>query len=107
LSRPQKGTRTDMDLLTQEEIDQALADDLPEWEQDGTAIARELEAPTFLDGISLVQRVAEAAENMDHHPDIDIRYTTLTFTLSTHSEGGLTRNDLELAAKIDRLAADL
>ncbi len=96
-----------MDLLSQDEIDQALTDDLPEWEQDGTAIAREIEAPTFLDGISLVQRVAEVAENMDHHPDIDIRYTTLTFTLTTHSEGGLTRNDLDLADRIDRLAADL
>jgi 4a-hydroxytetrahydrobiopterin dehydratase len=96
-----------MDLLSQDEIDQALADDLPDWEQDGTAIAREIEAPTFLDGIALVQRVAQVAENMDHHPDIEIRYTTLTFTLTTHSERGLTRNDLELADRIDRLAADL
>jgi 4a-hydroxytetrahydrobiopterin dehydratase len=41
---------------------------------------------------------------MDHHPDIDIRWTTITFRLSTHSEGGLTDNDLRLAAEIDRLA---
>ncbi len=52
-----------------------------------------------------MQRVAGAAEAMDHHPDIDIRYTTVTFTLSTHSEGGLTAKDLELAGQIDRLAA--
>jgi 4a-hydroxytetrahydrobiopterin dehydratase len=47
--------------------------------------------------------VAEAAEAMNHHPDIDIRYTSLTFTLSTHSEGGLTTNDLDLARRIDEL----
>jgi 4a-hydroxytetrahydrobiopterin dehydratase len=96
-----------MTLLEQDEVDRALADDLPDWEQDGKAIAREVEVPSFVDGITLVQQVADVAEDMDHHPDIDIRYTTLTFTLSTHSEGGLTRNDLDLAARIDRLAADL
>ena len=51
-----------------------------------------------------MQRVAEQAEELNHHPDIDIRYTTLTFTLSTHSAGGLTGKDLELAGRIDRLA---
>ena len=65
-----------------------------------------MQASSFLVGITLVQRVAEAAEAMNHHPDIDIRYTTLTFTLSTHSEGGLTAKDLELAGMIDRLADD-
>ena len=89
-----------MDLLTEDEIDQALSDDLPGWEQDGNAITREIEAPTFLDGITLVQHVAEAAENMDHHPDIDIRYNSLKFKLSTHSEGGLTAKDTDLAGKI-------
>jgi len=95
-----------MPTLPQEEIDQALAGDLSAWSQDGDAITREVQAPNFLAGIRLVDRVAEAAEAMNHHPDIDIRYTTLTFTLSTHSEGGLTANDLELAGQIDRFAAD-
>ena len=89
--------------LPQEEVDRALAGDLSDWHQDGDAITREVEASSFLDGIGLVQRVAEAAEAMDHHPDIDIRYTTIRFTLSTHSEGGLTAKDLELAGQIDRL----
>ncbi|MGZ4428032.1 MAG: 4a-hydroxytetrahydrobiopterin dehydratase [Nocardioidaceae bacterium] len=94
-----------MALLTQDQIDDALAGDLTAWSQDGDAITREVEADSFLDGIALVQQVAEAAEEHDHHPDIDIRYTTLTFTLSTHSEGGLTQNDLTMAREIDRLAA--
>ena len=92
-------------LLPQEEIDRALTGDLSSWHQQGDAIMREVEASSFLAGITLVQRVAEAAEAMDHHPDIDIRYTRLTFTLSTHSAGGLTANDLRLAGQIDQLAA--
>ena len=94
-----------MTKLSQDEIDRALAGDLSAWHQEGDAIARTVQAPSFLEGITLVQRVAEAAETMNHHPDIDVRYTALTFTLSTHSEGGLTAKDLELAGQIDRLAA--
>ncbi|MEO5711102.1 MAG: 4a-hydroxytetrahydrobiopterin dehydratase [Nocardioidaceae bacterium] len=94
-----------MATLPQDEIDAALAGDLSDWHQDGDAITREIHASTFLGGITLVQRVAEAAEALDHHPDIDVRYTTLTFTLSTHSEGGITAKDLDLAAQIDGLAA--
>ena len=95
-----------MALVPREEIDQALSGDLSGWHQDGDAITRDVQAPSFLEGIALVQQVAEAAEEMNHHPDVDIRYTTLTFTLSTHSEGGLTAKDLELAGRIDALAAD-
>ena len=91
-------------LLTQEEIDRALSNELPAWRQAGDAITRSVKAPSFMDGIRLVQQVAEVAEDLDHHPDIDIRWTTITFTLSTHSEGGLTSRDLRLAADIDKLA---
>ena len=94
-----------MTKLSQDEIDRALAGELSAWSQEGDAITRAVRATSFLEGITLVQRVAGAAEAMDHHPDIDIRYTTVTFTLSTHSEGGLTAKDLELAGQIDRLAA--
>jgi 4a-hydroxytetrahydrobiopterin dehydratase len=92
------------DLLTQEEIDQALAGDLSAWRQDGDVITRDVTADSFMDGIRLVQQVAEVAEDLNHHPDIDIRWTTITFRLSTHSAGGLTGMDLRLAADIDRLA---
>jgi len=96
-----------MSVLPEGEVTEALERDLPDWRvgQGGQAIVREVRAGSFLDGIALVQQVAEAAEEADHHPDIDIRYTTLTFTLSTHSAGGVTAKDLELAARIDRLAA--
>jgi 4a-hydroxytetrahydrobiopterin dehydratase len=92
------------ELLSQEEIDHALERDLQGWTQRGDAITRSVKAATFMDGIRLVQQVAEVAEDLDHHPDIDIRWTTVTFTLSTHSAGGLTRRDLRLAGDIDRLA---
>ena len=92
------------ELLTQEEIDAALGGDLRAWTQRGNSITRSVKAASFLAGIDLVRRVAEAAENADHHPDIDIRWRTLTFTLSTHSAGGLTVKDLDLAGRIDRLA---
>jgi 4a-hydroxytetrahydrobiopterin dehydratase len=90
-------------VLSDDEIDRALSGDLPGWRREGESITRTIEASSFPDGIALVQRVAEAAEAMNHHPDIDIRYTNVTFTLSTHSEGGLTSKDLELAGRIDSL----
>jgi 4a-hydroxytetrahydrobiopterin dehydratase len=93
-----------MAVLPQEEIDKALAGDLSAWHQDGDSLTREVKASSFLGGIELVRQVAEAAEEANHHPDIDIRYTTIRFTLSTHSEGGLTEKDLALAGRIDRLA---
>ena len=97
-----------MTLLPEGEIAEALRRDLPDWRvgEEGTSLVREIRAGAVLDGIALVQRVAQAAEDADHHPDIDIRYTTLTFTLSTHSAGGVTGKDLDLAAAIDRLAAE-
>ncbi len=92
------------ELLSQEDIDRALAGDLSEWSQQGDSITRSVTADGFLDGIRLVQQVAAVAEDLNHHPDIDIRWTTITFTLSTHSKGGLTAMDLRLAGDIDRLA---
>ena len=90
-----------MALLPQQEVDQALAGDLSAWSQQGDAITREVTASSFLAGISLVQRVAEAAESRDHHPDIDIRYTKITCSLSTHSAGGITEKDLAMAGAIE------
>ena len=92
-----------MALLSQEEIDQALSAHLTRWKHEGDEIVLELERPTFLDVISMVQKVAEVAEIAEHHPDIDIRYNQLKLALSTHSEGGLTSKDLDLAGQIDFL----
>lgn len=90
--------------LDDEEITRQLAD-LPAWNREGEVIRATFEAPEFLAGIRLVGEVAALAETMDHHPDIDIRWRTLTFTNTTHSAGGVTRNDLVLAARIDEIVA--
>jgi 4a-hydroxytetrahydrobiopterin dehydratase len=78
---------------------------LPGWTRQGEAILKRYVFPTFAEGIRFVDRVAVAADAADHHPDIDIRWTSVTLTLSTHSAGGLTVLDLALAAESDRLAA--
>ena len=75
-----------------------------QWRQHAAEINRTVECSSFRAAIALVQRVADEAERRDHHPDIDIRWRTLHFTLSTHSAGGLTQLDLDLAGVIDRLA---
>ena len=91
------------DLLSTEELTNALAG-LDGWSGDPNAISRSVTAPSFPAAIRLVVEVAEAAEDADHHPDIDIRWRTVTFTLSTHSAGGVTAKDTALARRIDELA---
>ena len=71
------------------------------WGRRGDAITRTFQFRNFLTGIDFVSAVAKAAEAADHHPDIDIRYTKITCTLSTHSAGGVTQKDLDMARKID------
>ncbi len=89
--------------LTDDEIAAALAT-LFGWQRAGDAIHRTFTFPFFMDGIAFVNRVAEAAEAADHHPDIDVRYTRVTCTLSTHDAGGITAADVRLAARINELA---
>ena len=86
--------------LDDEEITRQLAD-LPAWRREGDAIRATFEAPEVLAGIRLVDEVADLAETMGHHPDIDIRWRRVTFVLTTHSAGGLTQLDVELAHQID------
>jgi 4a-hydroxytetrahydrobiopterin dehydratase len=88
--------------LTDDEIDDALLD-LPTWVYDGTGIRRTVTCDSFLSGIRLVQAVAETAEEVDHHPDIDIRYRDVTFTCWTHTTGGVTTSDLDLARRIESI----
>lgn len=92
-------------LLSDAEATSGLAR-LPEWTREGETISRTIRCASFPAAIALVRRVAEAAEAADHHPDMLIRWRRVTFTLTTHAAGGLTRRDLDLAAEIDRLAAD-
>ncbi|MCF8783625.1 MULTISPECIES: 4a-hydroxytetrahydrobiopterin dehydratase [Rhodococcus] len=90
------------ELLSDADIEAALAD-LPAWRRDGNAIVRTVESPSFPEAVALVDRVAEAAEAANHHPDIDIRWRKVTYSLSTHSAGGITASDVELARTIDAL----
>ncbi|HEY5186361.1 MAG TPA: 4a-hydroxytetrahydrobiopterin dehydratase [Actinomycetes bacterium] len=90
-------------LLEPAEIDRQLAD-LPGWASDGELLSRTVEAPDFMTAIIVVDEVAVAAEVMNHHPDIDIRWRRVRFALSTHSAGGLTQLDVELAHQISEIA---
>ena len=85
--------------LTEDEIASRLAD-TPGWTRDGDAIRSERRFPTFMAGIEFVNRVAEAAESLDHHPDITVEYTRVTLRVSTHDAGGLTEKDFTLAKRI-------
>ncbi|MCP2343260.1 4a-hydroxytetrahydrobiopterin dehydratase [Actinomadura rupiterrae] len=93
------------DLLDEAAVAGRLKE-LPGWSLDGREIRREFEAPSFAAGIELVVAVAADAEEANHHPDIDVRWTKVTFTLSTHSEGGLTHLDFDAARRIDGLAVE-
>lgn len=75
----------------------------PHWEVRNGALVRSVQAPTYAAGIQLVNAVADAAEKANHHPDMDIRWTTITFRLWTHVAGGITEYDVALAATIDDL----
>lgn len=92
-------------LLTDPEIERQLVD-LPGWSGDTRALVRTLEAPDFRTAIAIVDDLADVAEEMDHHPDIDIRWRTLHLSLSTHSEGGVTQLDVELAHRTDEVARE-
>jgi 4a-hydroxytetrahydrobiopterin dehydratase len=87
------------ELLDAAAVTDALAG-LPGWTRDGDSLVRTAKLPSFPTAIGVVDRVAEFAEAHDHHPDIDIRWRTLTFRCSTHSEGGITELDVTLAAAI-------
>src|SRR4051794_6203684 len=87
--------------LSEQEITTALPD-LPDWTRFGNTIGRTIRFPDFMSGIEFVKKVAELAEEADHHPDIDIRYRNIRFELSTHDAGGLTERDFALARRIDQ-----
>ena len=92
-----------MAKLTSREVAERLKG-LPGWEPRENAIAKRFRFKEFMDGIRFVNRVAEIAEAADHHPDILINYTRITFTCSTHSEGGVTEKDFKLARQIEDAA---
>ena len=88
--------------LSDSELQTALKS-LPGWSVESGAIVKTFKFGKFADGIAFVSRVAKAADAMDHHPDIDIRYTKIRVALSTHDAGGITGMDTKLATQIDSL----
>jgi len=92
-----------MTRLSDEEIEEQLSA-LEGWERDGEAIGRQFELDDFKGSVDFVNRLTPEAEGMNHHPDLEISWNKVTVTISTHSEGGLTGNDFELARKVDAVA---
>lgn len=91
-----------MELLTEDEIASRLRS-VPGWARDGSSIVTTVTRKDFRDSVLFTGVVAYLAEQASHHPDILIQWDKVTLTLSTHSAGGLTTNDFDLAAKISAL----
>ncbi len=92
-----------MATLSDEEI-QAGLEGLQGWERGDGEITRQFELADFKEAVAFVVRLSFEAEAANHHPDLDVRYSRVRVTLSTHSEGGVTSKDLELAEVIQGLA---
>jgi 4a-hydroxytetrahydrobiopterin dehydratase len=86
--------------LTPDELAAALPG-LPQWSGDVEGLHRTVQLPTFRDAVAAIGAIADVAEEMDHHPDVDLRWRTLHLHLVSHSAGGVTELDLELARRID------
>lgn len=92
-----------MPPLSDSEIEARLSEH-PGWERAGSAIRKSFKRADFVGSVNFVDTLVGPAEEMNHHPDIEISWDTVTVSLSTHSDGGVTAADFELAAKIDALA---
>ena len=86
--------------LSDLEIQRALGG-LTGWSRRGDTLTKTFAFEHFADGIAFIDRVARVADEMNHHPDIDVRYTKITMALSTHDAGGITQSDLTLAERIE------
>ena len=93
-------------ILTDEEITRQL-DDLPGWTRDAESLRASYDAPDFPTAVQLIVEVGEEAEQIQHHPDVDLRWKVTHWRLSTHSAGGVTQLDIELAHRIEQTAARL
>lgn len=91
-----------MAVLTDSEIKQALTK-LPGWQRNGIAIQRVFQFPDFKAAMQFVNKVADAAEQANHHPDIDIRYNKVTMGLVSHDAGGVTQRDVQMAERINKI----
>ena len=95
-----------MAALSNEAIQQRLAK-MQGWSYQGKELRKKFTFKSFLPGIEFVNKIAQAAESAGHHPDITINYNVVGIDLSTHSEGGVTEMDFDLASKIDQIHSAL
>ena len=92
-----------MARLSDTEIDERLSG-MNGWERSGEAIVKQFDNGDFKGSVDFVNRLTPEAEEMNHHPDLEISWNAVTVTITTHSQGGLTENDFALAGRIDTLA---
>ena len=92
-----------MPTLGDEEVEKRLGE-LEGWRREGDAIVREFKLDDFQGSVDFINRLTPVAEDMNHHPDLQVSWNKVTVSITTHSEGGLTENDFELAKSIDPLA---
>lgn len=91
-----------MARLDNDEIDAKMGE-LDGWSRQGEAITKEFENGDFKGSVGFVNEITPIAETMNHHPDLEISWDTVKVTITTHSEGGLTAGDFDLAGRIDAL----
>lgn len=89
-------------VLSDVEVQQALQN-LPDWKKNGNAIERHFQFTNFVQAIDFVNQIAEAAEAVNHHPDIHVSYNKVTLALVSHDSGGVTQRDIRMAGKINEL----
>jgi 4a-hydroxytetrahydrobiopterin dehydratase len=94
-------------VLDQDAIDAALASLHPGWSGSPAALTRSIEFQDFLTAVEFVHRIAPRCEQLDHHPDLSLRWRWVDVSLSTHSAGGVTQKDVALAEQVDEVAAQL
>ncbi len=94
-----------MSALSKVEIQEKLKA-MPHWSHVGKSILKKFTFKSFMPAIAFVNKIADAAEKAGHHPDITINYSVVGISLSTHSEGGITQKDFDLAKHIDLIAGD-
>jgi 4a-hydroxytetrahydrobiopterin dehydratase len=93
--------------LTQDEIDAALRTQHPDWTGSQQKLARSIEFADFPTAVEFINRIAPRCEELDHHPDLALRWRWVDVEVSTHSAGGVTELDVTLARIVDEVAADL
>ena len=91
--------------MSEQEIEGALKD-VPDWSEMSGEIQRTFEFPDFVSSMAFVQRIADEAERVQHHPNILIRYNKVTLSVNTHDAGGITHKDFDLARFADRVSSE-